>query len=97
MWCGWGHGSLLPGGESQRQGVDTELSYACMLDTRTLEMASLPRLFLPHDDSVAVATPTGVIIFGGTFAESSILGRRLPMAGQHVEYLKLPSEVSEER
>lgn len=88
---------IVAGGESQRQGVDTELSYACMLDTRTLEMGSLPRLFLPHDDSVAVATPTGVIIFGGTFADSSILGRRLPMAGQHVEYLKLPSEVSEER
>lgn len=56
---------VVAGGESERRGKDTELAEARLLDTRTLEVWSLPPLPVAQDDAAWVATDTGVAIIGG--------------------------------
>ena len=77
--------ALILGGESQRDGHDTALAEVRRLNLRTLEVSGLPPMQQAHDDAVAVGVGHGVIVFGGTYDDESLFGRRLPIASRRVE------------
>lgn len=66
---------VVAGGESQQKRQDTELNLARLLDARTLSVWALPPLGQPHDDAVSIATPQGLIIFGGYQVKSMTFPR----------------------
>lgn len=79
---------MVVGGESQQNGIDTELTSARLLDRRTLEVWSLPELSHPSDDAVAIATYRGLILFGGYYAKKGwIQGLTIPVASNTSQQL----------
>ena len=85
---------IVAGGETQRAGVDVELSVARLLDTGTLAVWSLPDLPGAHDDAVAVATGRGMILFGGFTTRPGRRGGDLPWprAVGQVHRLEVPAD-----
>ncbi len=86
---------IAAGGESERDGRDVELADARLLDTRTLTVARIEPMTLPHDDAVAIVDGRDFIVFGGVRILPTALGQAqvaVPQALTAVERLRLPVE-----
>ena len=83
---------VLAGGESQQQGVDTELTTVRLLDLNDLTVRPMPSLTLPHDGAGGVALDGRVWVFGGLY----VLGGRsgVPIASNAVASLRLPADAN---
>lgn len=87
---------LIVGGETQRDGEDTELDTALLLDVKTLQVQPLPSLAAAHDDAVMVPFGRGVIVLGGYHVQHGFLGALdLPIAGRRVESWRLSDSHAE--
>lgn len=81
---------VVAGGESQRDGRDTELAAAWLLDKATLTVSRLPDMSIAHDDAAAAMVNGQVWIFGG-FAPVETGGEPLAVPINVVERLWLES------
>jgi len=79
--------AVLVGGETQKDGSDTELKTARLLDRRTGAVYRLHDTTWPHDDALAFTDGRGVIVVGGY---GKIGLAQLPAAIPNVERLDLP-------
>jgi len=87
------HWIIVAGGESERQGRDTELARARVINTKTRKAYSLPDMRAKHDDAFSITTQRGMIIFGG-YAQG---GFNLPIAVSAVERFEIPRQAVREK
>jgi hypothetical protein len=84
---------IAVGGETERNGADTELAAARIIDRRTLEVFSLPNCATAHDDALAFASGGTVWVVGGYYQRPGLLrSMPLPVATRVVESIRLPAE-----
>lgn len=79
------HWIIVAGGESERNGNDTELSLARVINTKERKSYALPNMKNKHDDAFSVTTPRGIVIFGG-YTQAF----KLPVAVSAVEMFEIP-------
>lgn len=81
------HWIIVAGGESERNGKDTELALAVAIDTKARKTYALPNMHAKHDDAVSIATNRGMIIVGG-YTQAF----KLPVAVPTVEMFEIPAQ-----
>lgn len=82
------------GGETDLGDRDIELTAARIIDSKTLDLHSLPSMTVAHDDAVAIADGHAVFIIGGYSVNRISIGplvTNMPTAVTVVERLVLPA------
>lgn len=83
------------GGETDLGNRDVELTEARVIDGKTLELWSLPKMAVAHDDALAVTDGNSVLVIGGYSVSKIKIGpleTTMPTAVHIVERLVLPVE-----